>query len=186
MNPKETPPHKEENLKSMEPSFIFEAPLTFAVTEGPDQRATRGSKSKEQKEQKDSKGPKSNAVKRVASTFGRKSSKRRKAAYGGVAETAVEDPVEDIGDNIVQSKSKIDAAGALIPAGTVGVGSVFRRRLHLVDQSYSIPIFTKIINKGIADFLNASDSSEFDTAVLRVRSQLIFHTHYSSCQSASQ
>ena len=105
---------------------------------------------------------------------------------GSVAEMAVEDPIEDIRDDIVQSDSKNDAAGALIPTGTVGVGSVFRRRLHLMDRSCSIPIFTKIINKGIADFLNASDRSEFDTAVLRVRSQLRFHTHYSSCQSASQ
>ena len=168
MNPKETPPHEEENLKSVEPSFIFEAPLASAVAEGPNQRATRGSKSKEQKEQKDSKGPKSNAGKQVASTSGRKSSKRGKAAHGNVAETAVEDPVEDIGDDIVQSDSKNDAVGALIPAGTVGVGSMLRRRLHLVDRSYSILIFTKIINKGIADFLNASDRSEFDTAVLRV------------------
>ena len=185
MNPKETPPHEEENLKSMEPSFIFEAPLASTVAEGSDQRATRGTKSKEQKEQKDSKGPKSNAGKRVASTSDRKSSKRGKAAHGGVAETAVEDPVEDIGDDIVQSDSKTDVAGALIPTGTVGVGSVFCRRLHLVDRSCSIPIFTKIINMGIADFLNAFDRSEFDTAVLRVRSQLRFHTHYRSCQSAS-
>ena len=121
----------------------------------------------------------------MASTSGRKSSKRGKAAHGGIAETAVEDPAEDIGDDIVQFDSKNDAAGALIPAGIVGVGSVLRRRLHLVDRSCSIPIFIKIINKGIADFLNASDRSEFDTVVLRVRSQLIFHTHYSSCQSAS-
>ena len=63
MNPKETSPHEEENLKSVEPSFIFEAPLASVVAEGPNQRATRGSKSKEQKEQKDSKGPKPNAGK---------------------------------------------------------------------------------------------------------------------------
>ena len=186
MNPKETPPHEEENLKSVEPSFIFEAPLASIVAEGPKQSATRGSKSKEQKEQKDSKGLKSNAGKRVASTSGRKSSKRGKAAHGGVAETTVEDPVEDIGNDIIQSDSKNDAAGALIPIGKVGVGSVLRRRLQLVDRSCSIPIFTKIINKGIADFLNASNRSEFDTDVLQVRSQLIFHTHYSSCQSASK
>ena len=178
MNPKETPPHEEENLKSVEPLFIFEAPLASVVAEGPNQRATRGSKSKEQK---DSKGPKSNAGKRVASTSGKKSSKCGKAAHGGVVETAVEDPVEDIGDDIIQSDSKNDAAGALIPTGTVGVGSVFRRRLHFVDRSCSIPIFTKIINKRIADFLNASNRSEFDTAVLWVRSQFRFHTHYSSC-----
>ena len=98
---------------------------------------------------------------------------------------AVEDPVEDIGDDIVQFDSKNDAGGTLIPAGTVGVGSVFRRRLHLMDRLLYPDIY-KIINKGIADFLNASDRLEFDTVVLRVRSQLIFHTHYSSCQSASQ
>ena len=126
MNPKETPPHEEENLKSVEPSFIFEAPLASTVAAGPNQRATRGSKSKEQKEQKDSKGPKSNAGKRVASTSGRKSSKRGKAAHGNIAETVVEDPVEDIEDDIVQSDLKNNVAGALIPAGTVGVGSVFR------------------------------------------------------------
>ena len=63
MNPKENPPHEEENFKSVEPSFIFEAPLASVVAEGSDQRATRGSKSKKQKEQKDSKGPKSNAGK---------------------------------------------------------------------------------------------------------------------------
>ena len=40
MNPKETPPHEEENRKSVEPSFIFEAPLAFAVAEGPNKRAT--------------------------------------------------------------------------------------------------------------------------------------------------
>ena len=185
MNPEETPPHEEENRKSVEPSFIFEAPLASAVAEGLDQRATQGTKSKEQKEQKDSKGPKSNVGKRVVSTSSRKSSKRRKVAHGGVAKTVVEDHVEDIGDDIIQSDSKTNAAGALISTGTVGVGSMFRRRLHLVDRSFSIPIFTKIINMGIADFLNASDRSEFDTAVLRVRSQLRFHTHYRSCQSAS-
>ena len=178
MNPKETPPHEEENLKSVEPSFIFEAPLALAVAEGLEQRATRGSKlkSKEQKEQKDSKDPKSNASKQVASTSSRKSSKRGKAAHVGVAEMAVEDPVEDIGDDIIQSDSKNDAAGALIPTGMICVGSILRRRLHLVERSCSIPIFTKIINKGIADFPNAFDRSEFDTAVLRVHSQMIFHT----------
>ena len=39
---------------------------------------------------------------------------------------------------------------------------------------------------GIADFLNASDRSEFDTAVLRVRSQLRFHTHYHASRLLSE
>ena len=52
MNPKETPPHEEENLKSVEPSFVFEALLALAVVEVPEQRASQGSKSKS-KEQKE-------------------------------------------------------------------------------------------------------------------------------------
>ena len=61
----------------------------------------------------------------MASTSGRKSSKRGKAAHGDVVETAVEDPGEDIGDDIVQFDSKTDAAGALILQGPLVLAACF-------------------------------------------------------------
>ena len=168
MNPNETPPHEEENFKSMEPLLVFAPPIASAIAEVPEQRASRGtnSKLKEQKEQKYSKDPKSNSGKQVASSFGRKSSKHGKAANGDVVETLVEDLPEDIGSDIVESNSKNDPVGALISRGTFGVGNILGQRLHIVERSCSNPVFMKIINKGIADFLKASDRSQFDTVDL--------------------
>ena len=83
---------------------------------------------------KDSKDPKSNGDKRVASNFGRKSSKRVKAADGGIAETPVEDPFENISYDNVESDSKNDPIGASILGGTISVVSVLNQRLQIVER----------------------------------------------------
>ena len=98
----------------------------------------------------------------------------------------IEDLPEDIGNDIVESDLKINPAGALISGGTFNAGSILHQRLHIVEWSCLDPIFTKIINKGIADFLKAYNRSDFDTVVLRVRSLTILHTHSSSGQSSAK
>ena len=135
MNPKETSPHEEENLKSVEPLFVFAPLVTSIVVVVPEQKASRGSKSKskDQKDQKESKDPKSNGGKRVASSSGRKSSKHGKVVDGSVTETLVEDLPKDNNDDVLESDSNNDPAGALNSRGTFGVGSVLGRRLYIVE-----------------------------------------------------
>ena len=115
---------------------------------------------------------KSSGSKHVASNSERKSSKRGKAADGGVTEILPEDPPKDVADNVMESNPINEPLSASIVGGPFGIGSIPSRRIHMVKRFCSASVFTKIINKGILDFLKASDRSEFDTTVLQVCSIL--------------
>ena len=117
----ETPPHEEENRQKVEPSFVSILADAFVATNVTNQKQTHGSKSKlkEQKDPKDSKSGGSN--KRVASTTGRKSSKRGENVDGGVTKAPIDDPSKDVANDVVESDSKVDPVSASNSARVFGI-----------------------------------------------------------------
>ena len=124
-------------------------------------------KSKDSKS-KDLKSKETKDGKHWTSTSGRKSSKQGEVSNGDVAQAPIDDDIVDMANDIAESGTKPDTMSDSKSGGSFAFKGNAAIRLQIVQRSGATQVSTKILNKGNADFLKASDKFEFDMAVLRV------------------